>query len=63
MNKRELMRRRANVGSALKTMQKLLAGISLSNKWVLPGRFPMWGGSVRHFPSDVLKKSISFRFN
>jgi len=43
-------------------MQKLLAGISLSNKWVLPGRFPMWGGSARHFPSDALKNTISFRF-
>ncbi len=30
--------------------------------WVLPGPQRMLAGSARHFPSDNLKKAISFRF-
>ncbi len=34
----------------------------VSDNWFLPGPERMLAGSARRFPSDNLKKAISFRF-
>jgi len=34
----------------------------VSEKWFLPKPERMLAGTARHFPSDNLKKAISFRF-